>query len=208
MPGRAYKAAQGTEITVHILAVGGEMKKIPIAEKISIVARRHYTAVMFSLPEKLLRNLGHDSSKGSATISISALASAIPLQIATDKAPLSAFEIKKYTGPLRQIARGVFDRESVKVKITRHLNQVINRLPDDFANDEAQFEKSWAKVTKNKSRNLTPEVMGAASNIAQRCREEFTVGRHTTMRSCLEQFHDVLAAETNKKIWQAMKPGG
>jgi hypothetical protein len=29
-----------------------------------------------------------------------------------------------------------------------------------------------------------------------------------TMRACLEQHHDYMASEINKKIWQAMKSKG
>ena len=91
---------------------------------------------------------------------------------------------------------------------TSHLNQVINRLPDDLADDQAAFEKNWAKVINDKSRRLTPKARQKASQIADTCVEDYRVGKTVTMRACLEQHHDYLASETNKKIWQAMKSGG
>ena len=94
------------------------------------------------------------------------------------------------------------------METTSHLNQVINRLPDDFADDQAAFEKNWAKVTNDKFRRLTPKARTKATQIAEVCREDYKVGKSVTMRACLEQHHDYLAAETNKKVWQAMKPGG
>ncbi len=208
MQGRAYKPGKGTEITINIKSADGRLKSVPVNEKISIAAHRHYTTVVISLPEKTLRQIGHANLSDAATISVSAMASAVPVPDATDKIPLTAFEIEKYTGPLRQVARGVFDRDSINVATTRHLNQVINRLPDDFTNDEAQFERSWADVSKDKSRKMLPEVSRATSKIAETCRYEYKVGKYMTLRSCLEQTHDVLASDTNKKVWQAMKPGG
>ncbi|MBT7269091.1 MAG: hypothetical protein HN884_19605 [Rhodospirillaceae bacterium] len=208
MPGRAYKAGQGTKITMGILGSSGQVKNISVVQKVSISARRHYTSVVISLPEKILTQLGHKPSKGQAVISVGAMASAVPVPDAADKKPLSAFEIEKYTGPLRQVAKDVLGRDSINVQTTQHLNQVINRLPDSFASDKNQFEKSWAKITNNKARKLTPAVKRATSQIAETCRYEYSVGVYATMRSCLEQHHDVLASDTNKKVWQAMKPGG
>jgi hypothetical protein len=136
------------------------------------------------------------------------MASAIPLPKASDEAPLSRFEIDQYIGPLRHVARNSFATDRVRMETTRHLNQVINRLPDDLADDHVAFEKNWAKVTNDKSRRLTPKAHVKASQIAETCREDYRVGKTVTMRACLEQQHDYLAAETNKKVWQAMKPGG
>lgn len=198
-PGQAYKVGAGTQITLNILG-----KSIAARDKVSITTRRHYTSVVISLPKSVVRKYG----KGQASISIAALASAVPVPNATDKVPLTAYEIEKYTGPLRQIAENVFERDNINVATTRHLNQVINRLPDDYADDQAQFEKSWAKVANDKSRKMTPEVARATTQIANTCREEFTVGKYIAMRSCLEQHHDVLASDTNNRVWKAMKPGG
>ncbi len=91
---------------------------------------------------------------------------------------------------------------------TSRLNQVINHLPDNLADDQAAFEKNWAKVINDKSRRLTPKARQKASQIAETCVEDSRVGKTVTMRACLEQHHDYLASETNKKIWQAMKSGG
>jgi len=204
MPGRAYKAGEGTEIMLNILGKSGQQKSIAVSEKISITARRHYTSVVLSMPEKALRKFG----KGEASISVGALASAIPVPNSLDKSPLTKFEIERYTGPLREIARTVFEQDNLNVKTTQVLNHLINRLPDGYANDEAKFDKSWAALNNKKQRKMTPAVRQASSKIARACRYEFNVGVYATMRSCLEQQHDVLASETNKKVWQAMKPGG
>jgi hypothetical protein len=204
MPGRAYKAGVGTEITLNILGQSGQQKSIAVSQKISITARRHYTSVVLSMPENALRKFG----KGAASISVGALASAVPVPRNSDKTPLTAVEIEKYTGPLREIARTVFEQDNLNVKTTQVLNHLINRLPDGFANDEASFDKSWAALNNKKERKMTPAVKQASSKITETCRYEFNVGVYATMRSCLEQQHDVLASETNDKVWQAMKPGG
>ena len=207
MPGRAYTAGKGTEITMNIAAANGLRKSISVSKKISIIAQRHYTSVVLSLPENVLNQFGYDKGQARASITVSALASAVPVPKASDKKPLSASEIAEYTGPLRHIAKDVFGRDSVNVETTQRLNQVINRLPDDFTSDQAQFEKGWAEVAKAAARRKIPEVDRAISQIGQTCRYEFKVGKYATMRSCLEQHHDVLASDTNKKVWQAMKPG-
>ena len=91
---------------------------------------------------------------------------------------------------------------------TSRLNQVINHLPDDLADDQAAFEKNWAKVINDKSRRLTPKARQKASQIADTCVEDYRVGKMVTMRACLEQHRDYLVSETKKQIWQAMKSGG
>ena len=207
MPGRAYKAGQGTQISLNVTGRDGTIKTVAVAEKIILTARRHYTSVVLSLPESSLRKFGHDTQTA-ASISVGTMASAIPLPIASDKAPLSIFEIETYTGPLRQVARNTFAMASVRMATTSHLNQVINRLPDGLADDQAAFEKNWQKVSSDKSRRLTPKARAKVSQIAEVCREDYRIGKTVTMRACLEQHHDYLAAETNKKVWEAMKPGG
>ncbi len=207
MPGRAYKAGEGTQISLNVSAKDGTIKSIAVAEKISLTARRHYTSVVLSLPESSLLQFGH-SMKTVASISVGAMASAIPVPKTSDKALLSTFEIENYTGPLRQVARNTFATDAIRMEAISHLNQIINRLPEGFADDKAAFEKNWQKVTNDKSRRLTPKARAKASHIAGICREDFNVGKSVTMRACLEQHHDYLAAETNKKVWQAMKPGG
>ena len=207
LPGRAYKAGQGTQISLHVKGQNGAIKSIAVADKISLTARRHYTSVVLSLPESSLRQFGHNH-QAVASISVRPMASAIPLPKANDKAPLSQLEIDSYTGPLRQVARNTFASDRVRMETTSHLNQVINRLPDGFADDQAAFEKNWQKVSSDKARRLTPKARTKARQIAEVCREDYKVGKAVTMRACLEQHHDYLAAETNKKVWQALKPGG
>ncbi|MBT7956910.1 MAG: hypothetical protein HN731_17065 [Rhodospirillaceae bacterium] len=207
MPGRAYKAGQGAQISLNVMGQDGVTKSFAVAEKISLTARRHYTSVVVSLPESSLRKFGH-KNKARASISVGAMASVIPLPKASDKAPLSSLEIEQYIGPLRQIARNTFATDRVRMQTTSHLSQVINRLPDDLADDQVAFEKNWTKLSNDKSRRLTPKARAKVSQIAEVCREDYKVGKAATMRACLEQQHDYLAAETNKKVWQAMKPGG
>lgn len=204
VPGRAYKAGPGTVITLTVIDKAGQKQSVSIAKEIAISARRHFTSVHVSLPEKTVRRFG----EGAARLSIGALASAVPVAKLSDKAPLTRYEIEKYTGPLREIAEAVFDQDSLTVETTSTLNQVINLLPEGIANDRAQFEKSWAAVMQDKARKLTPAARRAISKIAQTCRHDFRVGKHVTLRVCLEQRHDILASDTNKKVWQALKPGG
>ena len=94
------------------------------------------------------------------------------------------------------------------METTSHLNQVINCLPDDLANDQAAFEKNWAKVINDKSHRLTPKAPQKASQIAETCVEDYRVGKTVTMCACLEQHHDYLASKTKKSNLAGHEIGG
>ena len=194
-PGNAYKASRDSTLT---LAVAGKM--IDVTDRVTIKSVRNFSSVFISLPEAEILKFG----AGGASVSVGAMSSLVPVAEAGDTNPQSAGEIASYTGALRSVVHRVFGGEGDTISAMRDLNQVINKMPDVLTDDQVRFERVWREVT---SAMAKPEAR-LSSKVVQECRYEYKRGMLTNMRSCIVYKHDVLASETTKKVWKALKPGG
>lgn len=204
VPGTAYKLAPGTDLKLQVSQPGGKQIEIATAQTVSMKSLRNFSSAQISLPESIARPNG----TGIATITIGTMASAIPVAVPGDDNPMTEQEIAAYTGPLRGVAHNTFQLEAVNVATARFLNQVLNRLPDNEIDDREMFNAAWKKATAKDAGLLSPEIRGEAERVAADCRGKFDGEQLPNVRTCLEYHHDVLATETTKKIWKAMKPGG
>jgi hypothetical protein len=195
IPGAAYKPLRDSNLT---LAVAG--KSIDVTGKVPIISVRNFSSVFISLPEADILKFG----AGGASLSVGAMSSLVPMAQAGDTNPQSAGEIATYTGALRTVVQCVFGEEGGTISAMRDLNQVINKMPDVLSDDQIRFEKVWREVT---SAMAKPEAR-LSSKVVRECRREFKRGMLTNMRSCIVYKHDVLASDTTKKVWKALKPGG
>ena len=201
-PGVAYEPSKKTRITLAVAGPDGVPRTVDITPKASFKALRGISSVAISIPETTVRKIG----SGDATVSVAAMASIIPISRPGDKNPQGALEIENYTGALRSLAEHVIDADDTNITVVRYLNQVINRLPDDIADDRAKFRSAWREVVDDESRRRSPEAYRRSSQVAAQCRGEMKIGMLTSMKSCIISRHDALASETTKKVWNALKP--
>ena len=174
--GTAYKLAKKSRITLILTSSDGVQKTFPIAEQVEIKSFSMYHSVSLRVPDDVVAKLG----KGHAAVVIEPLASAIPVALKDDPKPLTAREIRRYTGPLRVVAARAFEADQVRVSATRYLNQMVNQLPEA------------ARLTDT-----------AINDCRELLRKDISPG----LRSCLSHQHDLITSETNNKVWKALKPG-
>lgn len=198
--GTVYRPAKRTRITLVVTRPDGVSHRLSVAAALTFRSLRQFSAVKVSLPEATVRRLGD----GVATISVSPMASVIPVSIAGDPNPLSAAEIARYTGPLRALAERAFERDSDHVNATRILNQMVNRLPERSNFGIEEMGSLWRQTV---GKGVTDETQKFLKRAAENCRETLHTGVMSDLRSCLSYHHDYLSGENTTNGWQAMNPG-
>ncbi len=198
--GTVYRPAKGTQITLTVTGSNGVVRRLPVAAALGFISLRQFSAVRVSLPEAAVRRLGN----GMATLSISPMASVVPVAIAGDPEPQSAGEIARYTGPLRTLAERAFERDSARVNATRILNRMVNRLPE---NSNFGIEKVGSLWQRTVGKGVTDETQKFLQHAVEDCRETLRTGVMADLRSCLSYHHDYLSGENTTNAWEAMNPG-
>jgi len=197
--GTVYRPARDTLITLTVAGPNG-VRRMPVAATLSYVSLRQFSAVKVSLPEATVRRLG----SGAARLSVSPMASLIPVAIEGDPKPLSAGEIARYTGPLRALAERAFERDSDRVNATRILNQMVNRLPENSGAGIEEVVSLWKQTV---SKDASAETQTFLKRAVESCRETLRTGVQSTLQSCLSYQHDYLSGENTNNAWRAMNPG-
>jgi len=198
--GTVYRPASNTQITLTVAGPDGMSRRLRVEAVLSYESLRQFSAVKVSLSETTVRRLGN----GAATISVSPMASLIPVAVKDDPKPLSAGEIARYTGPLRALAEHAFERDSDRINATRILNQMVNRLPKGSDAGIDEVDPLW-KLTVSK--DTSAETRKFLSRAIESCRETLRTGVQSNLPSCLRYQHDYLAGENTNNAWQAMNPG-
>jgi hypothetical protein len=198
--GTVYRAAQRTRITLTVMGPNGAVRRMPVAAMLDFVSLRQFSAVKVSLPEAAARRLGD----GEARISVAPMASLIPVALAGDPQPLSAGEIARYTGPLRELAERAFERDSARVDATRILNRMVNRMPEHGNAGIEEMGSLWRQTV---GRDVPDETRNFLNRAVTDCRETLRTGVSSDLRSCLSYHHDYLSGENTNNAWRAMNPG-
>lgn len=198
--GTVYRPAKGTHITLTVTAPNGVKRRLRVETALGFTSLRQYNAVMVSLPEATVRQLGD----GAARLSVGPMASIVPVAIGGDPDPQGAGEIARYTGPLRAAAERAFERDGDRVNATRILNQMVNRLPEDSRAGIERADALWKQAV---GKDATAATQKYIKRAVEDCRETIRIGVQPSLRSCLSYQHDYLSGENTKNAWEAMKPG-
>lgn len=198
--GTVYRPGTRTRITLTVTEPNGLVRRMPVAAALDFVSLRQFSAVKVSLPEATVRRLGN----GAATLSVAPTASLIPVAVAGDPNPLSAGEIARYTGPLRDLAERAFERDGARVDATHILNRMVNRLPERSNFGIEEMGPLWRQTV---AKNVAGETRKFLDLAVQGCRESLRTGVSSDLRSCLSYHHDYLSGENTNNAWRAMNPG-
>lgn len=198
--GTVYRPAKRTYIILTVTGPNGMERRLSVAAALTFTSLRQFSAVKVSLPEAMVRRLG----EGAAAISIGPMASLIPIAVPGDPHPLSAAEIARYTGPLRELAERAFARDGARVNATRILSLMVNRLP---VRSNAGIEKMASLWRETIGGEVTDETRKLLQRAVAECRETLRNGVRANLRSCLSYHHDYLSGENTTTAWRAMNPG-
>jgi len=198
--GTVYRPAKRTQITLTVAGPNGVNRRMRVETALSFKSLRQFSAVKVSLPEATVRRLGD----GVAAISVSPMASIIPIAIEGDPKPLSADEIARYTGPLRALAEGAFELDSARVDATRILNRMVNRLPEHSNFGIEKVRSLWQQTV---GKGVADKTQKFLTHAVDDCRETLRTGVMSDLRSCLAYHHDYLSGENTTNGWRAMNPG-
>jgi hypothetical protein len=198
--GTVYRPANNTQITLTVRGSNGVARRMPVAAMLDYVSLRQFSAVKVSLPEAAVRRLG----SGVARISVAPMASIIPVAVAGDPRPLSAGEIARYTGPLRELAERAFERDSARINATRILNRMVNRLPERSNFGIEKMAPLWRQTV---AKDVSAKTRKFLAHAVKECRETLRTGVMADLRECLSYHHDYLSGENTNNGWRAMNPG-
>jgi hypothetical protein len=118
--------------------------------------------------------------------------------------PLTAREIRRYTGPLRVVAAVAFEADRVRVSATNFLNKMVNSLPKNNSVGAEKIQSVWNKAAARRHSPQADKLTKAAIND---CREILRKDILPGLRACLSYQHDLITSETNNKVWGALKAG-
>ena len=183
----------------------GDKLTLSVTELVDIKSLRLFNSVQVSLPEHVVRNLSGDVVQ--ASLAIGALTSVLPVAKAGDESPLSETEIRKYTGPLRQIAEDAIGRDKANLSATRVLNHMVNRLPADTSVGAESIAKLRDQTMSEETAAEMPAVARLVNRAFDTCREKLRVERTPHLRSCIANQHDILNSNTTQDVWRSLRPG-
>ena len=203
--GTAYRAAQGSELTLVLQHRNGDKRTMAVTQLVEIRSLRLFNSVSVSLPEHVLKELSGDVVQ--ASLSVGPLTSVLPVAEAGDQPPLSEKEIRDYTGPLRSIAEDAIGRDNANLTATRILNHMVNRLPADTSAGAERIATLRDQTMSNESAAKMPAVARLVDRALDTCREKLRVETTPHLRSCIANQHDILNSNTIQDVWRRLRPG-
>lgn len=201
--GTAYRPADGADIGLIATGPDGRTVRIDAAALATIETLRGFNAVAISLPEPWVR----EQAGGDAKLAVGALASAVPVPMPGDDAPLTAQEIAAYTGPLRAAAERAFAADAANLAATQVLNGMVNALPADNSLGASPIAGLRDKALGGAQLAAQPRAVPLVARALSVCKEKLRVERTPHLRACLSNQHDILNATMTQDVWQALKPG-
>ncbi len=204
-PGTKYTVSADTVLNLIYRDAKGTVRKTQVENLVSVLSSRGYSSVTISLPERSVRHF----STSSAAIEVGRLSSVVPEPMGDEINPLSAYEIARYTGPLRVQAGRVTETDNSDMVIVRTMNHLINGLPDDHPAAEGDAKKLWAKIIGDAPTANSSDGLKYSSKELKFCESiSIDVGRSgikgAGIRSCLESVHDEFISDTTEKVWNKL----
>ena len=203
VPGTAYAPAGKTRLDLVLTAADGRRWRLPAAPHASVESRHSFATVRISLSRRTLEDLGGVA----ASISVSRLASLIPIAERDDPDPLRAAEIADITGPKRLIASAMVETTADDVIVAQKTVRLINALPARGGVPAARRNARWHDVFGAKPAGDGKPALRRAVAAFEDCRRVVNRRFHPDMRSCLQRYHDDAMVDVTRKVWNALKPG-
>lgn len=180
---------------------GGEidLSNVPLI----IQTARGHSALRVSFKQKHLRGL----AAGSIRISVPSQVSAIPMPRANDNNPQTEGDIFLATGPLRNVADRLVDKNKGHADAARLINQAMNKLPRLGRSEPVQriaAQTYFDKVTV--SSGYSEKAVTIASKAVKQCFYETQVG-FISFRQCLGSTHDRVIGKLNTRYWKSLNSG-
>jgi len=199
--GVTYKLHDATSVAIVARRGDGSPVRLPLGtlgKAAEIYTARSYTAVAVTVAEASLRGLTDPA------IEVAPETSLIPEAVAGDPDPLSEREIAYTTGPMRQLAGRVLDRNAADRDAATIVSRLVNALPDIGRISRTERDTLWQRVIDNDpSRWSRPGLEKGRENLDYcRYRNSFF-----SWRNCLTYKHDTLMMQLNTDYWNAAEPG-
>lgn len=170
---------------------------------LAITAARGHNAVRLAFRESRIAKYGPLD----ITISVPANLSLVPLPIRGDVKPQTEEDILLATGPLRDLATEMVDRDSNKRDAAELISQAINRLPvRGRASDEDRLTVRAAYQGIMETSGFASGAKDNANAVVRECFDR-TIAGSLSFRGCLGSWHDRMIGKLNTKYWNALKAG-
>ncbi len=196
-PGTTYRPI-GDALTLVAVAADGKTLRFAGAEHLTITSARGFTAVRISMPTSALAALGAVR----AGVKVGAKVSLVPVPVAGDPWPQSPEEIAAASGALREVGTRLVDNGGPVAGAARLMNALVNGLPDRGRTGVELGDRVWRKtVTRH---DLDAESIARAAEAYGLCRKRAERGYYYSIRRCVEQQHDELMSDLNRRYWNAL----
>ncbi|MEX1034636.1 MAG: hypothetical protein WDZ54_01675 [Sneathiella sp.] len=170
---------------------------------VTITAARGHNAVRLAFRETALKKYGPLA----VSIAVPENLSLVPLPIRNDLTPQTEEDILLATGPLRDLATKMVDRDTNKKGAAELISQAINRLPErGRATDATRVaaRSSFQDITR--SSGFASGARDNASAVVRECYDR-TIAGSLSFRQCLGSWHDRLIGKLNTEYWKALDAG-
>jgi len=200
----AYRAAEGTVLTLTFTGPDGMRRALPISRTATIAAHRGYYAVRIAIPASVIGGYGGSDP----AIAIAPLASVVPIAQPGHRRQLDKAEIAHVTGPHRKaVARALAANGDATLAVAT-LSRLINVLPEGWTSAENR-RTLWRRVIGAAPTPAAHAGLRQANDAYGFCKRWADIGGGDGdgMRDCLQELHDHSGDVITNKAWQAAQPG-
>ena len=200
--GEAYEPMEGSDLRFVVTDANGVSRTLP-ARDMTIRSARHYTAVVISVPEEVVRSLG----AAKIALAVGARVTLAPRALSTDPQPQTAKEIAQATGPHRALGESYVEQGGDLSKAARVAMRMINTLQGSKGTLEAEQEAALARrvldrtALPGKAQDMMANRVDICATLAQSA--WFKGG----LATCLQSYHDSFVSTLNTDFWAALGAG-
>lgn len=202
--GTTYQLAGAEDIRVTGIDRQGRKISLDAAEALRFTAMRTQVAVRISIAESRLAELGLSG----ISVDVGQDATLLPMPLAGDGDPLSEAEIALATGPLRQAAARLVDRDSGRAATVRWLSGLVNALPEDPAREGQVRDALIRSVVDGAGMaRLSGQARDLVHVALRSCNLDVGLQIYPSFRRCLESAHDAHLWNLNADYWLSVQAG-
>jgi len=199
-PGTAYTIHGDGRVDLHVKTTDGRHLVLPAKGRVTLTARRSFTAVSLSVTEAALVSMSAESVK----VSVGEGVSLVPVPVIGDPDPITEEELAYVTSSLRGKADAWLGGNQSKPVAVEIVNRLINATPlpgERMAHNDRR--DLWKTVVGDDSKSFDAAGRQRAADMYEACLFRVEVGRYPSLRSCLEVKQDSLLLDLNTRYWKS-----
>jgi len=202
LSGTLYRLVGSGELRLSGETLTGERMSLNPVRYLKLTSIRDYVSVRLSVLEADIARLGLRR----VSVEVGRNVAMAPVPEPGDPNPQTEADLALASGPLRELAGFVVDRDPVRMDAARITNRMVNRLRDGDRPGAAARRELWKEAVAG-SADAAPEARGLARNVFRYCNNLMASGQYTRLRQCLAEQHDRFLEYLNQEYWDSIDAG-